>query len=222
MRYLLRLTLAAALSACGSSGGEPLAPGRPAPVGEIPADEGADAAQPTAAGPAGSAANGPGVASNKDGPHISRSVGKEGGAVVFWPRVIPRTEEPAITSLAGDLQKKLVELTRKALPGRDVDVRPAPERVCPRAGCTAMTVGVLLTHGGGGCTVVALVSEPGTEPQRLIPWAGLVKLAKDEVPFREYAESQVTIRDSVPCSELLAALSKREAEVVKAIAAAAD
>ena len=85
-----------------------------------------------------------------------------------------------------------------------------------------MTVGVLLTHGGGGCTVLALVSEPGTEPQRIVPWAGIVKLAKEEVPFREYPESQVTVRDSVPCTELLAALSKREAEVVKAISAAAE
>jgi hypothetical protein len=163
-----------------------------------------------------------GGASNKDGPHISRSVGKEGGVVVFWPRVIPKTEEPAITSLAGDLQKRLAELARKALPGREVDVRPEPERVCPRAGCEAMTVGVLLTHGGGGCSALALVSEPGTSPQRIIPWAGIVKLASQEVPFREYPESHVTIRDSVPCSDLLAALSKREAEVVKAIAEAGD
>ncbi len=142
--------------------------------------------------------------------------------VVFWPRVIPRTEEATVVALAADLQKQLVAVTKKALPGRKIDVRPQPERVCPRSGCAAMTVGVLLTHGGGGCTAMALVSEPGTSPQQIVPWGGLVKLAETEVPFREHPENKVTIRDSVPCQDLLGALAKREAKVVAAIQAAAD
>jgi len=161
-------------------------------------------------------------ASSKDAPEISRSVGEEGGVVVFWPRVIPRTDDSAIRKVAGDLQGKLVALVEKGAPGRKLDVRPEPERVCPRDGCAAMTVGVLLVHAKGGCTALGLVSGPGTAEQHIVPWAGVVKLAQDRIPFRDHPENQVTVRDAVPCSDLLGKLAEREGEVVKAIGATAQ
>lgn len=198
-RYFHSLWLCALVSCGGSQDASPI-PGRPAPVEDDPVA--------------------PSGASEKDGPHISRSVGKEGGAVVFWPRVIPKSDDPAITKLAGELQQKLAEVTKKVVAADAVDVRPEPERVCPKAGCAAITVGVLLTAQGGGCTAVALVSGAGQSATKLIPWAGKVTLAQTEVPFRDYPESQVTIRDSVPCPELIAKLAAKEAELRGAIKAA--
>lgn len=64
-----------------------------------------------------------------DDPRISRSQGAEGGVVVLHPRVIPATEDPAILAIAADVEAHTEALVRKALPGVEVDVRPAPERV---------------------------------------------------------------------------------------------
>jgi hypothetical protein len=196
---------------CGGGQDAALKPGRPAPVEDDPvAAANGDGSGPVAA------------ANSADGPHISRSVGVDGGAVVFWPRVIPKTSDATINALARDMQAKIVELTKKAVGEDKIDVRPEPERVCPKMGCAAMTVGVLLTHVGGGCTAVALVSGSGQAPQKLVPWAGKVAMAKTEVPFREYAESEITIRDAVPCKDLLAAMAARDIDVRGAIKAAKD
>ena len=159
--------------------------------------------------------------SGKDAPEISRSVGKEGGVVVFWPRVVPRTDDPAIHDVAAGLQKKLTELVAKALPKRERDVRPEPERVCPKTGCAAMTVGVVLTSKDKGCVAVALVAKPGTEASKLVPWAGTVELRNDEAAFRAPPESFVTVTDMVSCAKLLDSLAKGDAAVVKAIKDAA-
>ena len=193
------------LAACGSS-----------PPPASPADEPADSAD-EAAGEGQSDEGEPPAKSNNDAPEISRSAGKEGGVVVFWPRVVPRTNDPETRKLAGDLQKRLVELVTKAVPKREQDVRPEPERVCPRSGCDAMTVGALLTASGGGCVALALVSPPGPSPQRIIPWAGDVELKFEQVPFREPPESSVTIKDMASCTKLLDQLADREADVIKAI-----
>ncbi len=193
------LWLCALLVSCGGSQDASPLPGRPAPADEDPV---------------------PAPAGAKDGPHISRSVGQEGGAVVFWPRVIPKSDDPAIAQLAGALQQRLYEVTKKVVPANVVDLRPEPERVCPKAGCAAITVGVLLTAQGGGCTAVALVSGKGQAPIKLIPWAGKVTLAQTEVPFRDFPENQVTIRDSVPCPDLMAKLADKEGQVRAAIKAA--
>jgi hypothetical protein len=157
----------------------------------------------------------------KDAPEISRSVGKEGGVVVFWPRVVPRTDDPAIHDAAAGLQKKLTELVAKALPKRERDVRPEPERVCPKTGCAAMTVGVVLTSKDKGCVAVALVAKPGTEASKLVPWAGTVELRGEEAAFRAAPESFITVTDMVPCAKLLDSLAKGDAAVVKAIKDAA-
>jgi len=163
----------------------------------------------------------PAPSRTEDGPHISRSVGEDGGVIVFWPRVIPSSDDAGIRDLAGELQRRLVELTNKVVGDRRVDVRPEPERVCPRMGCAAMTVGVLLTHQGGGCTAVALVSGSGKGAAQLVPWAGKVELKKTEVPFRDYPESQVTIRDAIPCKDLIAALADADSSIRGAIKAVA-
>jgi hypothetical protein len=183
----------------------------PAPEGDVTAAEGE-----TPAGGAGEDPTPKGAGPN-DAPEISRSVGKQGGAVVFWPRVIPRSDDPAIDALAGKLQQRLVDVAKKGLGGKEIDIRPKPERVCPREGCEAMTVGVLLLHAGGGCSALALVSGPGKSATKLVPWAGLVELKQSEVPFREHPESQVTIKDAVPCDKLIESLDAKEADVVAAL-----
>jgi len=163
----------------------------------------------------------PAGATSKDAAEISRSVGEKGGVVLFWPRVIPRTDDPAISKLAGELQTKLATLVQQAVPGGKLDQRPEPERVCPRDGCAAMTVGVLLVHHKGGCSALGLISGPGTAEQQIVPWAGVVELAQERVPFRDPPENKVTIRDAVPCKDLLGKLGERDGEIVKAIGATA-
>ncbi len=190
---------------------EPLDPGQP---GAAEATVGPDeTGAPSKGGQPGQSAG----AKSKDAPEISRSGGEQGGLVVFWPRVIPRTDDPAIRKLAGELQGQLVTLAKKAAPGRKLDVRPEPERVCPRAGCAAMTLGVLLVHTGGGCTALGLVSGAGTGEQHIVPWAGVVKLTQDRIPFRDHPENQVTVRDAVPCKALVAKLAEAESDIVKAV-----
>jgi hypothetical protein len=157
-----------------------------------------------------------------DAPEISRSVGKKGGAVIFWTRVIPRTDDTAIHDVAAKLQARAVATAKKALGDKPLDVRPEPERVCPREGCEAMTFGVLLVHAGGGCSALALVSAPGKSAIKIVPWGGLVDLKQTEVPFREHPESQVTVKDAVPCTKLLEQLDAKEADVTAAVTAAAS
>jgi hypothetical protein len=165
---------------------------------------------------------GPRTAGANDAPEISRSLGAKGGVLVFWPRIIPATEDPTMRELAGKLQKRVSDVAGKAASGKPVDVRPEPERVCPQDGCDAMTVGALLVHKEGGCTVLALVSAPGEAPMKLVPWAGVMKLKADSVPFREPPENQLTVRDAVPCAELIDRLAEHEADVAAAISQTAS
>lgn len=195
------------LSACGSAPPTPASSADEAGTGAATDDE--QSARPTEGEQA--------APQTGDAPEISRSAGQEGGVVIFWPRVVPRTDDPEIRKLAGDLQQRLVALVKQAVPDRERDVRPEPERVCPRSGCDAMTVGALLTASSGGCVALALVAPPGTSPQRIIPWGGDVELKYEQVPFREPPESSVTIKDMVSCTELLDKLADREADVVEAI-----
>ncbi len=209
-RWCTIATLTFALAGCGGAAERPK-PGRPAPV--EPFDDDATGVS-QAAGPSAIVAprgDPEPATSAHDDPHISRSVGREGGLIVFWPRVIPKSEAPELRALAAELQARLVAIGHKKF--AEVDVRPEPERVCPRVGCKASTLGVLLTHRDGGCTAVALWSRPGASPTHLVPWAGTVKLKAEEVPFRDYPESQLIIVDAVPCNDLLAALATNEAKV---------
>lgn len=154
-----------------------------------------------------------------DAPEISRSVGEEGGVVVFWPRVIPRTQDAAMRETAAAIQSRLRSMAEQGAPGKPLDVRPEPERVCGQEGCLAMTVGAALLEVSGGCVVVGLVAAPGTAPTKIVPWVGEVKLATNEVPFREPPESQVTIVDAIPCAEVAVALDEGQEKLIEAIRA---
>lgn len=155
------------------------------------------------------------------GPQISHSKGAKGGVVLLWPRVIPSSIADENAQLAGQIQARLKQTIERALPGRPIDVRPSPERVCPREGCDGMPINVLFNRNGNACLVVALIGGPGGAPIRLIPWAGTVEFKADSVPHREPPESQVVIKDYVPCDALLNAMTDNESFVEAAIRSSA-
>jgi len=152
-----------------------------------------------------------------DAPEISRSRGVKGSVVVLWPRIIPADGGSETNQLARGVQDRLVALVRATFPGREIDVRPAPERVCPMGGCEGAAVGALLLRRGDGCAVVALVSQPGTVPMSLVPWAGDVRLRATRIPFRQHPENWVTVTDFAPCDQTLAGLEANEAVLIEAI-----
>jgi hypothetical protein len=155
--------------------------------------------------------------STADAPEISRSVGVPSGVVVLWPRVVltrqgPGKPDDATRELARGLQARIADLVKSAVPGKNVDVRPEPERVCPRSGCTAASVGILFAKAGEGCAAVAMVSAPGTSPAKLVSWLGAARLASDTVAFRAQAEEAVHVTDYSKCSAL-AGEKDRDADV---------
>jgi hypothetical protein len=152
-----------------------------------------------------------------DAPEISRSRGQEGGIVVLWPRISPRTEDPATLALARSVQLHAAEIAQRVAPGAPIDLRPAPERVCPRAGCLAPQIGLVFSQRGGGCAVIATLSPAGTQPAQLVPWAGAVELTATSVPFREPPESLVRVRDMAPCGELVEIMRASDASVEQAL-----
>lgn len=154
-------------------------------------------------------------------PEISRSGGVEGGVVLLWPRVIPKSESPQTRQDAAFIQSQLRAAIGRALPGMPVDTRPEPERVCPQKGCTGLSVGAVLMHKESGCAVVATVSKPGPTEQRLISMAGAMSLSTNVVPFREAPESFVTIHDFDRCVDLGPNLDLRMAAFEAALREAA-
>ena len=145
-------------------------------------------------------------AHSNDSKEISRSVGAPGGVVVLWPRIVPRSEDPATLAMAEKVQARLASLARKVA-GDSVDKRPAPERVCPKdGGCRAASVGAIIAIKEKGCALVGVVSSPGVGPQHLVPWVGSVKLRSQDAPFREPPENEITVTEFVPCEKLLADL----------------
>ena len=151
---------------------------------------------------------------------ISRSPGPEGGVIVLWPRIIPGSEASRTSSLAKQLQARLKKLVGDALPGRVIEKRPEPERVCPQAGCRATSVGLVLARKGQGCVAVVVLGRPGRTLRRLVPWIGKVKLKKEWIPFRKPPESFLTIEDFARCDELVARSYGDTAEIEKMIRAA--
>jgi hypothetical protein len=131
--------------------------------------------------------------------------------------VIPRSEDPAVVALADKLQARLHGLVAATLPGKAIDVRPRPERVCPRVGCNAITAGVLLLHHQQGCVAVALLAGSGPSATHLFHWIGDIKLETALVPFREPPESQVTVDDYLPCGEVVDALAAGEPQLQAAL-----
>jgi len=154
--------------------------------------------------------------------HVSKSPGVVGGVTILWPRIIPRDIVDENRGLAAALQQQMKLMVEKHLPGRAIDFRPEPERVCPKTGCTGVSVGLLLSRQGQGCLVLALVSRPGASPTRIVPWVGKVQLRADTVGFREWPESQITVADYIPCSSLLTTMDAQEAAIAAALKAAAQ
>lgn len=157
-----------------------------------------------------------------DSPEISRSVGDPNGIVILWPRIAPRTDDAAVQELAGLVQSRLRALASERY-REQVDVRPAPERVCPRQGCRAPTLSAVVTVKGESCAVIATFAPAGTSATRLVPWVGGAEVKGGEVPFREPPESYATITDFAKCATLRKALSENaplgnDAAVAKAIA----
>jgi hypothetical protein len=162
----------------------------------------------------------PPSADTGDAPEISRSVGVQGGVVILWPRVAKSGDQASI-DFAARIQSKLRTLVEKAVPGAPIDVRPEPERVCPKPkGCTAATVSAIVTRKGEACAVVALVSGAGASPQRLVPWAGATKMDALTVAFREPPEPHVKVSDYASCAKIDEELNAHEADVIAAIRAA--
>jgi hypothetical protein len=162
----------------------------------------------------------PSAGSSPDAPEISRSVGQQGGFVLLWPRVLPKGDAAA-RDYASRLQQQLRSIVEKASPGKPVDIRPDPERSCPREGCAATGVSFVFTRDGTSCAAVALVTRPGTSPTQLVPWIGKVRLKQTSVPFREPPEPQISVDDFVECSKLAEKASASEADLIAAIRSAA-
>jgi hypothetical protein len=164
--------------------------------------------------------------SSNDAPEISRSAGVAGGIVVLWPRIVlPRGAEgpdAETRQVAGSIQRRLAELAKSAAGGRPIEVRPEPERVCPKQGCNAVAVGALLARAGGGCAVVAWTSAPGPSPAELVSWAGQIQLKATTVPFREAAEKFMSVADYAPCGTVLTEPPARDSDVTAAIQRAAS
>lgn len=153
---------------------------------------------------------------------VSKSAGVAGGVTVLWPRIIPREIVDENRDLAAALQQQMRRIVEKHLPGRPLDFRPEPERVCPQGGCAGASVGLLLSRSGNGCLVLALVSRPGASPTKIVPWVGKVQLRTDTIGFREWPESQIVVSDFVPCNALLTTMDAGEASVAAALKAAAQ
>lgn len=155
------------------------------------------------------------------GPEISHSKGVAGGIVVLWPRIIPGTIAEENAAIAAQVQAKVKAVAEKALPGRPVDVRPKPERVCPKAGCDAVSINVLFTRNSTACVAVAIINAPGTSSTKLIPWGGLVELKSDTIQFRDMPENFVKIKDYVPCDQLVTSMGEQDQFIEAALRAAA-
>lgn len=157
------------------------------------------------------------------GPEISHSKGVAGGVVVLWPRIIPSAIAAENQQYAAAVQQKVKQLVEKALPGRPIDVRPSPERVCPKAGCDGMSVGVLFTRQNQSCIAVALINGPGVSQTKMVPWAGEIQFkGSDTIQFRDPPENFVTIKDFSLCDQLVAEMGKADSFVEAAVRAAAS
>ncbi|MDC0715870.1 hypothetical protein [Nannocystis bainbridge] len=154
-------------------------------------------------------------------PEISHSKGVAGGVVVLFPRIIPSAIAAENQNYGQSIQQKVKQLVEKALPGRPIDVRPSPERVCPKAGCDGVSIGVLFTRQNNSCVAVALVNGPGVSTTKLVPWGGEITLKADPIQFRDPPENFVTIKDYANCDQLVVEMGKQDSFVEAALRAAA-
>jgi hypothetical protein len=220
MRKTLRSGLLSLVAVVAPACDQPTTTTPPSTPGPAPTAPGLQAtATPAPPQPAPPPAPGPESLEER---HVSRSPGVAGGVTILWPRIIPRDIVDENRDLAAALQQQMKILVEKHLPGKAIDFRPEPERVCPKTGCTGVSVGLLLSRQGQGCLVLALVSRPGVSPTRIVPWVGKVQLRSDTVGFREWPESQITVADYIPCSSLLTTMDAQEAAIAAALKAAAQ
>lgn len=161
----------------------------------------------------------PGRRRTADDPRVSRSRGESGGILLLWPRVIPSVRTQELRNEAQLLQAALGKVIGSAHPGRTVDARPEPERVCPAAGCKAAAVGVVLLVNATGCAAVVQTTQPGKGPATQTPWVGDVTLKAPTVAFRQPPESYVRVSDYVPCKTIGSYLAARQAQILTAIRA---
>lgn len=146
---------------------------------------------------------------------VSTSAGEAGGVVVFWPRIMGFAGEEAAL-----LQERLVAIARRVDPDGPIDVRPEPQRVCPRGGCDAPSLGVLLVVQDGTCATVAIIGRPHDGDLSLVRWTGDLTVRDHQVPFREPPESHITLHDRTPCADLATELAEHEAEIEAALRSA--
>jgi hypothetical protein len=211
---VVALAIAALASACGGASPDagPVQPSQPVSTTPTPVTDSTSAAPVATPSPP--------AASSSDAPEISRSVGVEGGVVILWPR-ISGTKDPDSHQIAARIQQRFAAMVKRLLPGRPVDLRPEPERVCPRAGCKAVAVGAVLLRNNTACAVAALVSTSGTSPAAIIPWAGDLLLRNPTVPFRQAPESEIQIKDYATCAGIDDDLGAHDAQIEAAIRSAA-
>lgn len=148
----------------------------------------------------------------RDDPRVSRSAGEEGGVVVLYPRVMGLPEDAPAR-----LQAHMVALVRRIFPNRPIDVRPDPERVCPRDGCLGPSLGALLVAQNGTCATVAVIGNPGRGEHALIRWSGRLTVRDRVIPFREPPESHVTLQEATRCADLEAELAEEDYAVEEAL-----
>ncbi len=164
-----------------------------------------------------------GASVRNDAPEIAKSRGESGGYVVLWPRIVPRDEDPVTTEIASLLQARLRAMAERT--GAPVEVRPAPERACPRdGGCVATSLGAVLSRKGGACAAAVTIGPPGTSPVRVLGWAGNVEVKDETSAFRDPPENLLVVKEWAKCEDLLASLRKNappsdESAIEKAIAA---
>ena len=136
---------------------------------------------------------------------------------VLWPRVFPSARADATAPLAQAAQVQVALAAKRALPGREQELKPKGERSYPEAGCAGGSVGVLILREGDACAAVALIGVEGRGRVRLAAWAGVLELKKYEVEFREPPESAVCVKDFVKCADLAALMQKPNADVERAM-----
>lgn len=175
---------------------------------------------PTSSPSAPTSASGPAPQpSVTNAPEITKSAGQAGGVVILWPRIPGHAKDADSRALAAKIQERLRVIAARAYPGKPIDVRPEPERVCGRQGCTAIAVGAALLRSGGGCAVIATVTAGGTSPTTVVPWVGQLELKSATVAFREPPEPAVVVHDFENCGKVEEVLGAREAAVETAVRA---
>lgn len=209
--------LSAPLAGCGPTARAP-EPAAEAPTTPPPAQP--PSTPPPAARPA--VTPGPGAIQGGIGPEtISDEGGDAKGVVVLWPRVIPSATADSRDAIAISAQARMSGVVATALPGRPITLRPKPQRSCPQGGCAGLSVGLLLAHVDEGCAAAALIGGPGRSARRIIPWAGRFELKAMQYEFRGLPEEQLTIKEMVPCADLVRAMAERDGAVSEALKFAA-